>query len=95
MSVCLCVCVCYVHVVPGPVKSLDVIGESSTSFMVSWTSPSSSDKNGIISSYYLVASFNSNGSFARDMRLNVFEGVEEEMDYSISFAGLGETLHIP
>ena len=88
----MCVCLCYV--VPGRVNSLDIIGENSTSFMVSWRSPSSSQKNGIISNYYLVASFTSNGSFARDRRLNVSECVEEDIGYSISFAGLGEILHI-
>ena len=85
-------CVCYV--VPGPVNSLDVFGENSTSFTVSWKSPSTFDKNGIILSYYIIASFTSNGSIARDRRLNVSERVEDDIDYNESVAGLGEILHI-
>ena len=86
-SVCMCK-----NVGPGPVNSLLVTGENATSFMVSWESPSPSDKNGSISSYYVVATFTSNGLFVRDTRINAAEAVNEIAQYSISFAGLGEKL---
>ena len=77
---------------PGRVNSLSVSGENSTSFLIMWASPTSSEKNGIISSYYVVATFTSNGSVVRDRRLDVSEAVEETVGYSISLVGLGEII---
>ena len=78
---------------PGPVNCLTVARENSTSFKVTWKSPNPSDKNGIISTYYVVSTFTSNGSLAKDTKLNVNEAVDASTDYSISLVGLGEILY--
>ena len=79
-------------VAPGPVNSLSAAGEGEnfTSFSIMWTSPTSSEKNGIISSYSIVATFTSNGSVVTNMRMNVNETVEESVPYSTSLTGFGE-----
>ena len=70
-----------------------VAGENFSSVKITWHSPSPSNKNGVISSYYIVARFTSNDSLAKVMKLNVSEPVEEITDYSVSVAGLGEILY--
>ena len=82
-----------IFVGPGPVNCLTVTRENSTSFKIIWKSPSPSNKNGIISHYYVVATFNSNDSFVKDVKLNVIKAVDESTDYSISLTGLGEVLY--
>ena len=79
---------------PGPVNCLTVDRKNSTSLKVAWKSLSPSNKNGIISSYYIVARFTSNESLVKAIQLNVAEAVEESTDYSISLVGIGERFYI-